>query len=63
MAPCRARIVIADQQALFRKSLTNYLTNGGDTVLYVPCDGDKPDRYDQPRAEYRGGVLLHDPSE
>ncbi len=33
MAPCRARIVIADQQALFRKSLTNYLTNGGHTVM------------------------------
>jgi hypothetical protein len=53
MAPCRARIVIADQQALFRKSLTYYLTNCGDTVLYVLCDGDEPDHYDRHRAEYR----------
>jgi len=44
MAPHRARIVLADQQVLFRQSLAHVLTSGGHTVVCQVGDGDALDR-------------------
>ena len=44
MAPHRARIVLADQQVLFRQSLAQVLTSGGHTVVSQVGDSDALDR-------------------
>src|SRR4029078_6838594 len=44
MAPHRARIVLADQQILFRQSLAHVLTSGGHTVICQVGDSDALDR-------------------
>src|SRR3954469_14386655 len=44
MAPHRARIVLADQQVLFRQSLAQVLTSGGHTVVCQVGDSDALDR-------------------
>jgi DNA-binding NarL/FixJ family response regulator len=44
MAPHRARIVLADQQVLFRQSLAQALTSGGYTVVCQVGDSDALDR-------------------
>jgi DNA-binding NarL/FixJ family response regulator len=44
MAPHRAKIVLADQQVLFRQSLAQVLTSGGHTVVCQVGDSDALDR-------------------
>jgi DNA-binding NarL/FixJ family response regulator len=44
MAPRRARIILADQQVLFRQSLAQALTSAGHAVLYQVGDSDALDR-------------------
>jgi DNA-binding NarL/FixJ family response regulator len=44
MAPHRARIVLADQQVLFRQSLAQVLTSGGYAVVCQVGDSDALDR-------------------
>jgi DNA-binding NarL/FixJ family response regulator len=44
MAPRRARIVLADQQILFRQTLAAHLTNGGFTIVREVGDGDSLDQ-------------------
>lgn len=44
MAIRHARIVLADQQTLFRQSLAHHLTNGGHTVICEAENGDVLDR-------------------
>jgi DNA-binding NarL/FixJ family response regulator len=44
MAPRRAKIVLADQQVLFRQSLAQVLTSGGHTIVCQVADSDALDR-------------------
>ncbi|HJZ50500.1 MAG TPA: response regulator transcription factor [Roseiflexaceae bacterium] len=44
MAPRRARIVVADQQVLFRQSLVQVLVSGGHTIVCQVGDSDALDR-------------------
>jgi DNA-binding NarL/FixJ family response regulator len=44
MAPRRARIILADQQVLFRQSLAQLLTNNGHLVIGQVADSDALDR-------------------
>jgi DNA-binding NarL/FixJ family response regulator len=44
MAPRRARIVLADQQILFRQNLAAHLMKGGFTIVHEVGDGDSLDQ-------------------
>lgn len=57
MAPRRARIILADQQVLFRQSLAQVLTNGGHTVICQVGDSEALDRY---MVESQPDVLIID---